>query len=182
MELWRDGYDVYCHTFTSFLESIEKQACKLEEYVEQVLQDTGWDRVDLVGGSMGGLVVRYYLNFLGGTDKVEDVVMIASPNHGTWKALLIAPICQSGQDMVPNSPFLRQFRGEDETPGNEDGVLYMSLLAAVDQEINPDWSALLDGARNIRVWNCIGHQPMFFNETVYKLMVSGIEGGGWNNN
>jgi len=43
---------------------------------------------DLVGFSMGGVVSRYYLQRLGGAERVRRFVTIPSPHHGTMTALL----------------------------------------------------------------------------------------------
>jgi triacylglycerol lipase len=44
--------------------------------------------VDLVGFSMGGLVSRYYIQRLGGSEHVRKFITIGSPNHGTLTASL----------------------------------------------------------------------------------------------
>lgn len=82
--------------------------------------------------------------------------------------------------MTPESDFLQELNSIDETPG--DDILYTSIKAFIDQSINPDRSAVLDGARNMRVWNCIGHQTLFVHNDVFDLLVEGLEGGGSNSN
>lgn len=39
--------------------------------------------IDLVGFSMGGIVSRYYVQRLGGIDRVQRLITISSPHHGT---------------------------------------------------------------------------------------------------
>ena len=39
--------------------------------------------IDLVGFSMGGVVTRYYLQRLGGIERVKRYVTISAPNQGT---------------------------------------------------------------------------------------------------
>ncbi len=59
---------------------------------------------DLVGFSMGGLVSRYYLQRLGGIDRVDRFVSIASPHFGTLTAFgTQRPGCVQ---MRPGHPFL----------------------------------------------------------------------------
>jgi triacylglycerol lipase len=41
---------------------------------------------DLIGFSMGGIVSRYYVQRLGGIDRVQRLITIASPHNGTWIA------------------------------------------------------------------------------------------------
>ena len=44
--------------------------------------------LDLVGLSMGGIVSRYYIQRLGGIDRVQRFITLGSPHHGTVLAYL----------------------------------------------------------------------------------------------
>jgi pimeloyl-ACP methyl ester carboxylesterase len=44
--------------------------------------------IDLVGFSMGGLVARYYIQRLGGVERVRRFITMSSPHKGTWTAFL----------------------------------------------------------------------------------------------
>jgi triacylglycerol lipase len=60
--------------------------------------------LDIVGLSMGGLVSRYYIQRLGGIDRVQRLITISSPHNGTVTAYLL-----NGQgciQMRPDSIFL----------------------------------------------------------------------------
>jgi triacylglycerol lipase len=60
---------------------------------------------DLVGFSMGGIVSRYYVQKLGGIERVQRFVTISSPHHGTVVAYASKlPGCVQ---MRPNSLFLQ---------------------------------------------------------------------------
>lgn len=59
-------------------------------------------KIDLVGFSMGGLVTRYYLQRLGGHEKVQRYISISAPNHGTvlgfgWPLKGILQMCPGSQ-------------------------------------------------------------------------------------
>jgi triacylglycerol lipase len=43
-------------------------------------------QIDLLGFSMGGLVTRYYIQRLGGIDRVQRYITISAPHHGTIAA------------------------------------------------------------------------------------------------
>jgi triacylglycerol lipase len=43
-------------------------------------------QIDLVGFSMGGIVTRYYVQRLGGLDRVQRYITISAPHHGTIAA------------------------------------------------------------------------------------------------
>ena len=65
-------------------------AADLSAMVADVLRATGARSVDLVGHSLGGLVIRSYLAFFGGNAKVEQVVLLSSPHLGVPLAPLEA--------------------------------------------------------------------------------------------
>ncbi|KZL49060.1 MULTISPECIES: esterase/lipase family protein [Cyanophyceae] len=44
------------------------------------------EAIDLVGFSMGGIVSRYYVQRLGGINRVQRFITISSPHHGTVTA------------------------------------------------------------------------------------------------
>ncbi len=62
--------------------------------------------IDLIGFSMGGVVTRYYLQCLGGVNKVQRYISISAPNKGTLTAYALQ---RPGiRQMRPNSQFLRK--------------------------------------------------------------------------
>lgn len=52
--------------------------------VDEVLEATGKNKVIIIAHSMGGLVAREYIKDFGGEDKVDKLVTIGTPNHGTY--------------------------------------------------------------------------------------------------
>ena len=58
-------------------------AAQLEAFVDRVLAATGAAKVSMVGHSQGGMMPRYYIQFLGGAGKVDDLVGLAplQPRH-----------------------------------------------------------------------------------------------------
>jgi triacylglycerol esterase/lipase EstA (alpha/beta hydrolase family) len=89
--LANNGYCVYAFNYggsspTSVIQGIgdiPTSAAELSTFVNTVLSETGASKVDLVGHSEGGMMPRYYLNFLGGASKVNDFVAFAPSNYGT---------------------------------------------------------------------------------------------------
>lgn len=84
--------------------AIDKYANKLASEVEK----RNIKQPILVGYSMGGLIViRYAQKY--GWDKVEKVITIAAPVHGSKAAHLIGWLA-AGKDMFPESNFLKELR------------------------------------------------------------------------
>ena len=61
--------------------SVEVNTVELRETIEAVTKATGATEVDLVVHSLGGLNARNYLQ--GGDEKVNKLVMLGTPNHGS---------------------------------------------------------------------------------------------------
>ena len=60
--------------------------------------------IDLIGFSMGGIVSRYYLQRLGGIDRVQRFITISTPHRGTVAAnFSLRPGCVQ---MRPDSDFM----------------------------------------------------------------------------
>ena len=86
-----NGYCVYTFNYGGppllgaiyALGDIPTSAGELATFVKQVLAATHATKVDLVGHSQGGMMPRYYLKFLGGAAKVQNLVGLAPSNHGT---------------------------------------------------------------------------------------------------
>ncbi len=131
---------------------IEASADQLKVFVEKVLAATGAAKVSMVGHSQGGMMPRYYLKFLGGAGKVDDLVGLAPSNHGTANPLLLTPglgyLCPSCLQQKTGSAFLRRLNAGDETPG---AVSYTNIVTRYDQVVLPYTSGYLSGPRTTNV-------------------------------
>jgi triacylglycerol lipase len=66
--------------------------------------------LDIVGFSMGGIVSRYYIQRLGGINRVQRFITISSPHHGTVVAYgSQRPGCIQ---MRPNSIFIKDLNSD----------------------------------------------------------------------
>jgi triacylglycerol esterase/lipase EstA (alpha/beta hydrolase family) len=124
--------------------------------VARAVDRTHAARVDLVGYSAGGIVVRAYLGEPGRAQHARHVVLLGSPNHGAQLAGLAAmlgpQVCTGAcAQLVPGSTLLNHLnqvvRGS-EVPRGPDVT---SIWTALDQTVTPPTSAVLAGARNVRL-------------------------------
>ena len=118
----RAGYCVFALDYGNRATGpIENSAQQLKDFVSRVLTATGAAKVSMVGHSQGGMMPRYYIKFLGGADKVDDLVGLAPSNHGTSNPLLLTPglesYCPACLQQKTGSAFLRNLNADDETPG-----------------------------------------------------------------
>ena len=127
-----------------------RHGAKLAARIDEVLAATGAGRLTLVAHSMGGLVCRAYLRSFGG-DKVEALVTMGSPHHGTFHAFVANG--ENGHQMRPGNAWLREL-SEAVVP-----VPFTSIYSVHDTVISPQDSSVMPGANNVRI-SAIGHVSM----------------------
>jgi len=72
--------------YSPFTADVRVAAVRLAEEVEALVAETGYERIHVVGHSMGGLIARYYVTRLGGDARVHTLVTLGTPHHGTYTA------------------------------------------------------------------------------------------------
>ncbi|WKX73394.1 alpha/beta fold hydrolase [Streptomyces sp. XD-27] len=145
-KLNRAGYCVFAFNYgTLGTAPIADSAAELRDFVAAVRSATGASKVDIVGHSQGGMMPRYYVKFLGGADKVDDLVGIVPSNHGTANPLALAAgwtFCPACLDQRPDSDLLRRLNSGSETPPGPD---YTVITTRYDEVVIPYTSAYLSG-------------------------------------
>lgn len=124
---------------------IDALAGQLTAFVDANLQ--GATEFDLVGFSMGGLVCRYYLQRLGGMDRVRRFIGISVPNHGTSLARLWPG--RGSRQMQRRSAFLSEL---NQNSDRLKAIQCTSLWTPFDLIILPASSSRVPFARNERMW------------------------------
>ncbi|MGK5641623.1 esterase/lipase family protein [Streptomyces sp. URMC 126] len=141
---------------------VEKSSAQLSAYVDRVREATGAPKVDLVGHSQGGGVMpRYYLNFLDGAGKVNSLTGLAPSNHGTTLSGLtklmdkvpgarqaIHGTAPGLTDQAVGSDFIKKLNSR---PDTVPGVRYTVVATKYDEVVTPYQTSYLSGpnVRNI---------------------------------
>ncbi|MBT9585974.1 alpha/beta fold hydrolase [bacterium] len=99
---------VFAMEFARPFNPVSNNAAELRQAIDRITQATGSAEVDVIGHSMGGLDTRLYLDQ--GDEKVDKLLMIATPNHGSVLADLELSFRGMGIEMVPptDDPLVRQ--------------------------------------------------------------------------
>jgi triacylglycerol lipase len=149
----------------------------------RALDRTGAARVDLVGYSAGGIVVRLLLADPGRALRARRVVLLGAPNHGTdlaGTALALDPGACTGAcaQLAPGSSLLTDLNRDDETPP---GPRFFSIWTAADQTVTPPATARLEGAANIRAQDvcpsaAFGHGGLVADPLALGLVVEALAG------
>ncbi len=145
------------------------------------------EAVDVMGHSQGGLQPRWAIKWWPDVQAaVDDLVMLATPNHGTVPADLAYefgcfPACYQ---MASQSNFIEALNRDDETPG--DIISYTSLYSLTDELVQPaapDPTAAIDGAENILVQDlCPGrpvdHLGFAYDAVVHSMVIDALTNPG----
>jgi len=129
--------------------------------VEDLRARTGAKRIDIVSHSMGAISSRWYVEELGGDERVDAWVSIAGVNGGTYFAYGCLGVV-SCVDMLPGSDTLAVLERDLDTDG---AVRFGAWWSLCDTVVVPAASARLPGARNVRA-PCLDHFSVKDDPTV----------------
>jgi triacylglycerol lipase len=145
--LARRGYCVFTFNYGDYgTGEITLSAHELAGFVDRVLARTHAQRVSIVGHSEGGMMPRYYIRFLGGASKVDDLIALSPSNHGTENPMVLEGAAMGclacAEQQAFGSPFLSRLNAGDEARGPVD---YTVIQTAYDGVVTPYASAFLRG-------------------------------------
>ena len=113
---------------------LERLAKQVADYVNHTFSSE--QPIDLIGFSMGGIVSRYYVQRLGGIERIQRLITISSPHHGTLTGYLYPTLAAS--QMRSNSPFLQDLNQDLETLNR---INFTSIWTPYDGMIVPAQSS-----------------------------------------
>jgi triacylglycerol lipase len=120
-------------------------------------------RIHFVGHSVGGLVVRWYVQELGRDERVVQTISLGSPFSGTTHARYFPT--QVGRDIVPGSRLLTRLAA-----GARAGerVPHLSITAAHDSVV--PGGAVLGAGDTLTIDGC-GHNGLIYHSAVAREIV-----------
>lgn len=134
-------------------ENIDAYAIRVKGLVDILKYKTGKDKVDLVAFSMGGLVARRYIQLFG-SDDVNKLILIGSPNHGIYGDVKVACSIVGGksecEDMYYDSLFMSKLNSEPlpDIPVYTIVATGCKMGSKMGDGIVLEESSVLDGATN----------------------------------
>jgi pimeloyl-ACP methyl ester carboxylesterase len=128
--------------------------------IEALCEETGYERIHVIGHSLGGLITRYYVQRMGGDAHVDTLITLGSPHSGTHAARLL-PIPLIKQ-LRPGSDLMSELA----LPAPGCSTRFVAYWSDLDQLIVPQRNARLDHpdleVRNVLVHG-IGHLSLPIN-------------------
>jgi pimeloyl-ACP methyl ester carboxylesterase len=198
------GYCVFAPTYGQVspafpvggLVPIADSAQEIEAYVAEVLDVTGASSADLVGHSEGAFHSLYGPKVLGYADRIDAVVAMAPPTHGTDLSGLLTlgnllgladPIrravaafgCGACDDLLVDGSAVQTL---NEGPIAQAGVAYTIIATRTEVAVTPYQSAFVDepGVDNVLVqdvcpFDPVGHSGLAFDSGVAQLVANGLD-------
>lgn len=145
--------------------SISRIAKKLAALVDALPKDR---RVHLVGHSLGGLVSRWYVQELGGHERVAQTISLASPFAGTERANLVPLLV--GADLATYSAVLDRLRARARTFD----VPHTSIVGDSDWVVVPNHSAMFPHG-DVVVLPGRGHNALLYDDAVYGCVLDRVK-------
>lgn len=163
-----DGPPVRTLTFEDPTGSNVEHAEELDSLVQELLAETGSERVDIVAHSMGGLAARWYMS-MHPDPPVRRIAFLGTPHQGTLTAHLAWG--DGRDDMLPDSPFLQAL---DSRPALPAGVEAITVRTHIDTHVVPGESATLPGVPDYTVC-CPTHAGLLDDEEVFVIVIDFLE-------
>lgn len=113
--------------------------------------------LDFVGFSMGGVVLRYYLQRLGGLERTQHFVTLGTPHRGSWTSY--GNNRPGVRQMRPGSGFLQDLNSDAERLGT---ICFTSIWTPFDLMIIPACSSAMAAAYDKPVF-VLHHRALITN-------------------
>ena len=157
--LRRRGFQTLAtYDYGLFTQNIPRAALRLGEAIEQLSAATGYERIHVIGHSLGGLIARYYVQRLGGDRHVHALVTLGTPHQGTQLAWA-APLLPLVRQLAPNSSIIQELA----EPAPQCNTRFIVFYSDIDHLVVPSRNARLDhpdlNVQNVPVRG-IGHLSM----------------------
>jgi triacylglycerol lipase len=135
--------------------------------VDALRHASGFDKVTLVGHSMGGVLARNYLQLRGGADKVEQLVLLGAPNQGS--KLVPFAVTRLARVLLPNSEFLTRL---NQAPFPV-AVPITNIYSRHDNMVVPSILCQLPQTRQIELEK-LGHISLLYHGAAIKPLLQAL--------
>jgi pimeloyl-ACP methyl ester carboxylesterase len=165
-QLRRRGFGrVFTINYSPATNDIRAAARDLSGAIEELVARTGYERVHVVGHSLGGLIARYYVQRLGGDERVHTLVTLGTPHGGSLMAYAL-PV-HLGRQLRPGSDLLTELA----LPASTCRTRFVAYHSDLDQVVVPHHNGRIDHpdlmARNVAV-HAVGHMSLPIQPSVVR--------------
>ncbi|MHB8466694.1 MAG: esterase/lipase family protein [Acidimicrobiales bacterium] len=175
-QLRRDGHtSVHRMNYLPLGSGVPALAERLASRVEEIRALTGAPRIHVVAHSLGGILLRWYVQELGGDKAIDTAITLASPHEGTQAAYLWPE--RTARQLRPGSRVVRRLAaGARQSP-----VRWVAYWSDADVLVRPRTAGRLLApelhATNVQVHG-IGHLSFLMSPRVIRgvgeTLVTGV--------
>jgi pimeloyl-ACP methyl ester carboxylesterase len=172
--LRRRGFASVCSwNYSPLLSDVVQGAQDLGRHIEQLCEETGHERIHVVGHSLGGLIARYHVQKQGGDRRVASLVTLGTPHQGSlWARVLPTSLVRQ---LRPGSPLLRTL--DEPAPGCRTPLT--AVYSDLDQVVVPTSSGRCEhpdlAVRNVLVRG-VGHMSLPIHRAVVDEVAATLAG------
>src|SRR3954447_17909216 len=172
--LRRRGFSTVCSwNYSPLLGDVAEGAAHLAEKVERICEETGHERVHVVGHSLGGLIARYYVQRLGGSRRGDELVTLGTPHQGSrWAHVVPAGLIRQ---LRPGSEIYQELA----EPAGGCTARITAIYSDIDQMVLPTSSGRCEhpdlSTRNVLVRG-VGHMSLPIHRGVVDEVVATLAG------
>ena len=135
--------------------------------IDELRHQAGVNKVHIIGHSMGGMIARNYIQLRGGSDKVERLICLGSPHHGSkLAAFTLDPL---GKLLLPGSSFLQRLNN---APPPEN-VTVTNIYSNKDNMVLPNNSSHLLWGTEI-ILDDLGHTALIYRKAAINAAVNAL--------
>lgn len=181
---------------------LAQSVIEVRDFSKKVLAATGADKIDMVGWSQGGVLIRSYLQDHDGANesdpsqnRVDKVITLGSPHHGTALSGIAVlgnlfgatsaaggVMGQAAVDQALSSDFLEALNKDGDT---RPGIAYTSIYTSYDNITNPVTTSRLEAGHGATVKNILvqdgclidfsDHLALPFTDRVIALVAQALD-------
>lgn len=163
--LRRRGFaDISSFDYGVLTRDVRRTAEQLAEVIEKLANDSGYERIHVIGHSLGGLITRYYVQRMGGDARVHTLVTLGTPHQGTTLASAgkLLPLVRQ---LAPESDLIRELA----EPAPDCSTRFVAFHSDLDHLVVPGRNARIMhpdlDARNVAVRG-VGHLSLTNNRRI----------------
>ncbi|MFD3405769.1 esterase/lipase family protein [Kribbella sp. NPDC058693] len=167
-QLVRRGFSsIHTFSYSPLTLDVRRTAERMGQEIEAICEESGSDQIHVIGHSLGGLIARYYIQRLGGDERVHTCVTLGTPHQGTIAAKLLPwPLVKQ---VRPDSDLMAELA----EPAPDCRTRFVAFYSDVDQLIVPQRRARIRHpdllASNLRIHG-VGHLSLpFHGEVVHQI-------------
>jgi triacylglycerol esterase/lipase EstA (alpha/beta hydrolase family) len=177
------GHDVCSVDLPAFaMGDIQTSAAVVRDAVVRIAAESG-RKVDVITHSQGGMEARWAVRWFPRVRRdVDDLVLLASPNHG----IAAADACAAAGNcwpavwqMASESYFLTALNRGDETPGK---ISYTNIYSRTDELVEPSSTVPMRGAVNVAIQDVclrpVHHAGLLSDSVAWALTIDALNHRG----